>query len=215
MTERPPVPVTQRVFGDIVYWVTILCAIICMIGPLMAFIDMDENVLNPHYMFDDLFSGMAPTGGEDLAQDATAGTTLLMVEHVDDFEIDQTVTVKDDNNSETATVAGIDEDAGTIELSAALTNSYSVNDHAQIAGETIWQDAKDGVEGGHFWIDHFTTGDGFTQFGLVLGCAVGFFARLGAAVFDIIKERSFGWAIGAIWIAIMIGVSVLGIVSVH
>ena len=46
MTERPKVLLSQRVFGEVVYWITIACAILCIVGPVYAFTDMDENVLN-------------------------------------------------------------------------------------------------------------------------------------------------------------------------
>ena len=53
---------SQIVFGDIVYWLTVVAAIICMIGPLMSFISMDGNVLNPQYLFANIWSGMEPDG---------------------------------------------------------------------------------------------------------------------------------------------------------
>ena len=42
------VPASQIVYGEIIYWVTIVACIICMVGPLIAMINVDNNVLNPH-----------------------------------------------------------------------------------------------------------------------------------------------------------------------
>lgn len=54
---RPPVQKTQIVFGEMVYWVTILAAIVCMVGPVIAMINPDNNVANPHYLFSAIFAG--------------------------------------------------------------------------------------------------------------------------------------------------------------
>ena len=55
--ERPTMPKAQIIYGEIVYWATILAAIICMIGPLISMINVDNNVLNPHYLFAGIFEG--------------------------------------------------------------------------------------------------------------------------------------------------------------
>ena len=213
--EKPAVPLSQRVFGDIVYWTTIIACLVCIIGPLIAFINMDQNVVNPHYLFSNIFDGMPPEAGVDMEEDVAAGGTILYVSKIDAFSSGQTVLIKDKHNEEFALIESVDEDARFITLANGLANSYSKDAEGEVAEETIWQNAKDGVKGGHFWIDHFTTGDGFIQFGLVLGCAVGFVAMIGAALIFIFKEKAYGWAAGAIWIAIMIGVSVVGVISLH
>lgn len=139
--ENPEIKRSQIIFGDIVYWLTIVAAIICMIGPVIAFVSMDSNIINPHYLFADMWSGM-------------------------EYE-------------------AIIETAGETEAS------------------------------GHYWINNLHTGDGFTQLGLVIGCAVAIPAMLAAAVIYAFKEKSLLWAIGALWIAGLVTVSVLGIISLH
>ncbi len=298
MTEKPTVLLSQRVFGEIVYWITIACAILCIVGPVYAFTDMDENVLNPHTLMGNIFDGMAAesaveleediTAGDTvlhlhdtkdlatkmdnlrdmsgiaLAQNASAGDTTISVAEIEDFEIDQTIiiedkdteeiaiisdidegaktiiiisglinsysteaeaevtdvdepiiVIKDEHNQETGILQIIDEDADTITLISAVSHSYSKDADAEVGEETIWQDAKDNAQGGHFWKDNITTGDGLTQFGLALGCGVGFFAMLAAAVIFVFKEKSFGWAIGAVWIAVMIAISATGVIALH
>ncbi len=298
MIERPEVPLSQRVFGEVVYWITILCAILCIIGPIVAFIDMDENVINPHFLMQDIFDGMAAesiiemeadiTAGDTilflkdtgdfetimdnlrdksgiaLIQSASAGDTVLNLELIEDLEVDQTIlieaedvaevaiitvidlraktitiadgllnsyaieteaevtsidepviVIKDEYNQETGIMRVVDKKTNSVTLMAAVANSYSKDHHGEVGEETIWQDAKDGAIGGHFWKDNFTTGDGLTQFGLCLGCACGFFATLAAGLIFLFKEKSYGWAIGCFWIAFMIAVSTLGIIALH
>ena len=129
---------SQVIFGDIVYWLTITAAIICMIGPVLAFASMDGNVLNPHYLFAKMWSGTGP--------------------------------------------------------------------------EAIWGVAGEVEKGGHWWVNSLGTGDGFTQLGLVIGCSVALPAMLAAAMVYAFKERSLGWALGALWIVGLVAISVLGIV---
>ena len=125
------------------------------------------------------------------------------------------VVIKDEFNQETGIIRLIDRETDTIVLMAAVTNSYSIDDHAEVGEETIWQNAKDGVIGGHFWKDNFTTGDGLTQFGLCLGCGCGFFATIAAGLIFMFKEKSFGWGIASFWIAFMIAVSAIGLIALH
>lgn len=298
MTEKPNVLLSQRVFGEVVYWITIACAILCIVGPVVAFTDMDENVLNPHTLMGNIFDGMAAESAVELEEDITAGDTVLhlhdakdmatkmdnlrdlsgialvqnvsagdtiiSIAEIEDFEVDQTIIIKDEDTEEIAIVSAVDKDAKTITITAGLINSYSMESDAEVTDidepvivikdehnqetgimqvvdedadtvtlmsavshsyskdadaevgeETIWQDAKDDAQGGHFWMDNFGTGDGLTQFGLCLGCGVGFFAMIAAALIFIFKEKSPGWAVGAIWIAIMIAVSATGIIAIH
>jgi len=55
--EKPKMPLSQRVFGETVYWFCILAAIVCMIGPVIALISVDGNVGNPHFLFARIFDG--------------------------------------------------------------------------------------------------------------------------------------------------------------
>ena len=139
--DRPRIAPSQLIYGDVVYWITILACIFCMIGPLMSFVSMDGNVLNPQYLFANIWSGMEPDGILKTAGEITAS--------------------------------------------------------------------------GHYWINNLSAGDGFTQLGVVVGCAVAIPAMFGGALIYMLKEKSFGWALGALWIVGAVTISVLGIVSLH
>ncbi len=139
--EKPKVPLSQLVFGETVYWICVLTAIICMIGPVISLMNIDNNIMNPHYLFACIFEG---------------------------------------NNA-----------------------------------ETVWNKVAGGFPGGHFWIANLSAGDGFTQFGVVVGCACAFPALLATAVVFLLKknERSILWALVSIGIAALISVSALGVVN--
>ncbi|MBU0515410.1 MAG: hypothetical protein KJ621_11615 [Proteobacteria bacterium] len=55
--EKPKMPVAQLVYGEIVYWLVVVSAIICMIGPLVALFNIENNLLNPHYLFSSIWAG--------------------------------------------------------------------------------------------------------------------------------------------------------------
>ena len=140
--EQSKIPVSQRVFGETIYWLCILAAIVCMIGPVLALLSVGSNIMNPHFLFASIFDG----------------------------------------------------------------NSADV----------VWREVGGGFPGGHFWMDNIFTGDGFTQFGLVIGCASALPALLATALVYIFrkKERAFIWVFFSLAIAIMCAVSVLGFFSV-
>lgn len=57
MEEKLRMPVSQRVYGEVIYWITVAAAIICMVGPVIAMISVENNVMNPHYLFAEIFAG--------------------------------------------------------------------------------------------------------------------------------------------------------------
>ena len=71
--EHPKIQRSQIVFGDIVYWVTIIAAMICIIGPVLSFAFMDSNVINPHQLFASMWDGKDPTAIWEEAGSETAG----------------------------------------------------------------------------------------------------------------------------------------------
>lgn len=296
--ELPTIPRSQAIFGFLVYWITVVAAIICIIGPLVAFTDLDANIVNPHYEMSNIFEGMKPNFDlQALKSDATAGDNLLVVEDVDKFDdpadVDRDVGIRimgndgigelatieaiqdgnklelkepllnsysaekteigevtvwnamgnniladnveagsytitmealgsiedptaerpialmiqDTNNREQVMVEAIDRDNKVISLRDPLSNSYSTSSSASVTQVTAPKEVE-----GHFWIDNLTNGDGLTQLGLVLGCAVGIPAMGGAALILAIKDKSLGWALGALAIALLIIVPALGLV---
>jgi hypothetical protein len=138
--ERPIMPRAQLVYGAIVYWITIAAALICMIGPVISMASVENNVLNPHFLFAGIFEG----------KNAAA----------------------------------------------------------------VWQDVGGGFPGGHFWFKNFTKGDGFTQFGLALGCSVAIWALLAAAI-AYLKDKIYLYVILSLWVAFLVTVSMIGIVGMH
>jgi hypothetical protein len=111
-----------------------------MIGPLVALINVENNFMNPHYVFAEIFAGKP-----------------------------------------------------------ALE---------------VWEKVGGGFPGGHFYFQNFTAGDALTQFGMALGCFVGFPALLVAAV-AYIKEKSIGYTLLCLWVAFMIAVSAIGLIKGH
>jgi len=55
--EKPKMPLSQCVFGESVYWLCVVAAIVCMIGPVIALVSVDGNVGNPHFLFASIFDG--------------------------------------------------------------------------------------------------------------------------------------------------------------
>jgi hypothetical protein len=112
-----------------------------MIGPIIAMLSMDGNVMNPHYLFASIFKGNT--------------------------------------------------------------------------ANAVWEEVAGGFPGGHFWLDNIGTGDGFTQLGLVIGCASALPALMATAlVYFKKKERSYIWVLFSLGIAVLIAISILGIVNV-
>lgn len=140
MDNRPQMPVAQIVYGEVVYWLCVIAALVCCVGPWLAMSNVDNNVLNPHYLFGAIWEGVAAPG--------------------------------------------------------------------------VWGLSGGEVHGGHFWLSHFFKGDGFTQFGLVLGGSVALPALVAAALcylFD--KPRQILWVCLSMWVAFMITISCTGVVS--
>ena len=138
--KAPKMPKAQIVYGSIVYWITILACIICMIGPVISVASPDNNVLNPYKLFNAIFEG---------------------------------------------------KDA-----------------------QTVWQEVGGEFPGGHFYLKNLMFGDGFTQFGLALGCSVALWALIAAAI-AYAADRIYLYVALSIWVAGLVGLSMVGIVGTH
>lgn len=57
IAETPKMPRAQIIYGSIVYWITILSCLICMVGPVISVASPDNNVLNPYKLFNAIFEG--------------------------------------------------------------------------------------------------------------------------------------------------------------
>lgn len=138
--EIPIIPRVQIVYGGIVYWITILACLICMVGPVISVASPDNNVLNPYKLFTAIFEG---------------------------------------------------KDA-----------------------QTVWQEVGGEFPGGHFYLKNLTYGDGFTQFGLALGCSVALWALIAVAI-AYAREKVYLYVILALWVALLVVLSMVGIVGMH
>ncbi len=138
--ETPKMPRAQTVYGAIVYWITILSCIICMIGPVISVASPDNNVLNPYKLFNAIFEG---------------------------------------------------KDA-----------------------QTVWKEVGGEFPGGHFYLRNFFYGDGFTQFGLALGCSVALYALIASAV-AYASDKIYLYVGLSIWVAAMVALSMVGIFAAH
>ena len=138
--QAPKMPRAQTIYGSIVYWITIIAAIICMIGPVISVASPDNNVLNPYKLFNAIFEG---------------------------------------------------KDA-----------------------QTVWQEVGGGFPGGHFYLKNFTYGDGFTQFGLALGCSVALYALIASAI-AYAADRIYLYVWLSLWVAVMVALSMIGIMAAH
>ncbi len=56
---KPDMPQAQIVYGEVIYWLCIVAAAICTIGPIISLWYVDNNVLNPHFVFAALWEGQS------------------------------------------------------------------------------------------------------------------------------------------------------------
>jgi len=80
--------------------------------------------------------------------------------------------------------------------------------------KTVWEEVGGGFPGGHFYLKNFTQGDGFTQFGLALGCSVALWALIATAV-AYFADRNYLYVTLSIWVGIMVALSMVGIFAAH
>ncbi len=131
----------QLIYGMCVYWLSIIAAMICAAGPVIAVAFPDRNLMNPYYLFYSIWQGKT--------------------------------------------------------------------------AEAVWQEVGGGFSGGHFWLNSLTTGDGFIQFGLELGCACACVGLIGAGIAYLRgKCRAYGWALVSFGVALVIVLSALGVYHV-
>ena len=80
--------------------------------------------------------------------------------------------------------------------------------------KTVWQEVGGGFPGGHFYLKYFTYGDGFTQFGLALGCSVALWALI-ASAFAYASDKIYLYVWLSLWVAAMVALSMIGILAAH
>ena len=65
------IPQSQKMFGGIVYWVTIVSAIGALAVPILILASPANNILNPNLVFMAIFEGQSP---EEIWSSSTVGT---------------------------------------------------------------------------------------------------------------------------------------------
>ena len=50
-------PLPQRVYGNIIYWLSIVAAMLCTVAPVIAITFVSKNVMDPHYLFYTIWEG--------------------------------------------------------------------------------------------------------------------------------------------------------------
>jgi hypothetical protein len=80
--------------------------------------------------------------------------------------------------------------------------------------KTVWQEVGGEFPGGHFYLKNFTYGDGFTQFGLALGCSVALWALIATAI-AYGSDRNYLYVFLSLWVAFLVALSLVGIVGMH
>ena len=138
--EIPKMPRAQTIYGAIVYWVTIISCLICMVGPVISVAFPEKNVLNPYKLFNAIFEGKN--------------------------------------------------------------------------AQTVWQEVGGEFPGGHFYLKNLTFGDGFTQFGLALGCSVALWALIAAAI-AYASDKIYIYVALSLWVTALVALSMIGIVGTH
>ncbi len=67
----PPLPLSNRVYGTVIHWITIVCSILALFIPLAILIDPSNNILNPNLIFRAILDGATPA--DIWAMSATGG----------------------------------------------------------------------------------------------------------------------------------------------
>lgn len=208
--ERPKMPREQIIYGEIVYWITILAALICMIGPVIAMSNVDHNVLNPHFLFAKIFEGKSTDTiwGE-------AGPFKLTQKSLNTIKeegVPEDVIKRLDSFKNRAFKSG-DEAIKVLEktLGKDLLENNIDNDKTL---KSLLLKHGGGFPGGHFYLGNFTLGDGFTQFGLALGCSVALWALIIVA-FAYLSEKTYIYVFLALWVAFLVFLSAAGIIKGH
>ena len=53
-------PLPNRLYGTIIYWISITAAVICIIAPVIALAFPERNAVSPQYLFSTIWQGAKP-----------------------------------------------------------------------------------------------------------------------------------------------------------
>lgn len=78
--------------------------------------------------------------------------------------------------------------------------------------DVIWEQAASGFPGGHFYLGNIAAGDGFAQFGVVLGCSVVAWALIPTIVMYF-RSKEYFYACVCLFIALLILFAMTGLIA--
>ncbi|MGD9155701.1 MAG: hypothetical protein PVG90_09415 [Bacillota bacterium] len=58
--QGPEQPAANLVYGFWIYWVSIFASFVCTVGPFVSIINVNNNYINPHYLFSAIWEGKTP-----------------------------------------------------------------------------------------------------------------------------------------------------------
>jgi hypothetical protein len=232
MIVPPKANLPQRLYGEIVYWVTIGAALICTVGPFLAMADKDRNVLDPHFLFANIFNGEKPEGVWALSSNKEVKLDVwtdgeVRTEHPglgprEAVELLRALP-RPDSADAVRPEFGIGERLRIVRLPASEVEEgreYLVPDgarklkQAEARNEVLAVYSREVFSGGHFWADDPGAGDAFTQLGLALGCSVALWALL-AVAFAYARERVWLYVVLSLWVAALVFLSAAGLIESH
>ena len=82
---KPVVPAPQRAYGAIIYWLCIVAAVICTVGPVLAISFPRANVMDPHFLFYSIWKGGSPGEVWQEVADGFPGAHFWL-DHLDTFD---------------------------------------------------------------------------------------------------------------------------------
>jgi len=235
-SRGPKVPVESVVYGEVVYWVTILAAILCMAGPLLAVASPERNLLDPHKVFAAIFAEEEPGGvwalsaNEEPRLPVTIANAPEAGEH-DAMGVHEAVEVVEGLEEPVDGASGAEMTiGGELKLvrraggEGAEFALHRIRDGEADGGvivsarkaraEMLDLYKREVVSSGHYWMDRPGHGDSLTQFGLALGCSVALWGLLLAASVYL-RKGILLFALLALWVAGLVFVSAAGLVNLH
>ena len=235
--DNPKMPAAQLIYGEFVYWVTVLAAIICMVGPVVTMMDVENNVLNPHYLFANIFEGEKPASIWALSAAETPileitttgadGTKTRELEPVPAVELlwslprppagspPDSVVLHAGTPLRLARVPeGLEHEFYVFENGEKIVPDSHGIDRERAREELLAVFGNEVFTDGHFWAERPTSGDGLTQLGLVFGCSVALWGLiLTAGAF--LRDKVYLYVALSLWVGTLVFLSAAGLVKGH
>ena len=235
--ETPVVPIESLVYGEVVYWITILAAIVCMIGPLVAVANPGNNLLDPHLVFANIFAQEEPGGvwalsaneephlqvtrgggQEELTESVGVHTAVKLLEGIAVPKAGEPLPFMTFGGELKLVRMAEGAEEGS-EFTLHRIHDGEADEGKIVSAnkarvEMMDEYKNEVVTDGHFWMKDPLSGDGLTQFGLALGCSVALWGLLLA--FGIyVRKKILLYALLGLWVAALVFVSAAGFVNLH